>query len=104
MITSFTPEQIRSKYRFDKHIWEGWTVEDFIQQLLPNLDRMMEYGYQYPDPVFTTKKQIKNWIRNNLPYTTKALRDVTKYFVDRYNGMHIAPWSNPDGYDILKLK
>ena len=41
---------------------------------------------------------------NNLPYTTKALRYVTRYFVDKYNGMPIAEWSNPEGRTTLKLK
>lgn len=105
MITNLTYEQIRQKYQFDKHIWEGWEVGDFIRELEPTLDNMMEYGYaQYSDPIFKTKEEIKTWVRNNLPYTIKALREVTKYFVDKYNGMPVAEWSNPDGSKTLKLK
>jgi len=27
---------------FEKHIWEGWTVKDFIEDLEPTLDRIMQ--------------------------------------------------------------
>lgn len=105
MITNLTYEQIRVKYQFDKHIWEGWEVGDFIARLEPQLDKLMEYGYaQYSEPLFKTKEEIKNWIKSNLPYTLKALREVTKYFVDKYDRMPVASWSTPDGSSVLKLK
>ena len=33
MITNLTYEEIKAKYQFDKHIWEGWEVGDFIREL-----------------------------------------------------------------------
>jgi len=105
MITNLSYEQICTKYQFNKHIWEGWEVGDFIRYIEDDLDRIMEYGYgQFADPVFKTKEEITGWIRNNLPYTVKALRYVAKYFIDKYNGMPISPWCNPDGSKTLKLK
>lgn len=105
MITNLTYEQIALKYNFHKHIWEGWEVIDFISRLEPTLDKMMEYGLSiYADPLFKTKEEIKNWVKGNLPYTLKALNPVTKYFVDKYNGMPVAEWSNPEGRKTLKLK
>ena len=106
MITNLTYEQIRAKYQFDKHIWEGWKVSDFIDELEPQLDNIMDWngGHGYADPVYKTKEDIKNWVKGNLPYTTKALREVTKYFVDKYNNMPVCPWIMPDGGDRLKLK
>lgn len=106
MITNLTYEQIRVKYQFDKHIWEGWNVHDFIYELEPQLDNIMDWngGFRYADPVYKTKEDIKNWIKNNLPYTTKALREVTKYFIDKYNNMPVCPWIMPDGGPRLKLK
>lgn len=105
MITNLTYEQIKVKYHFDKHIWEGWEVQDFIRHLENDLDRIMEYGYaQYSEPALKTKEEITSWIRSHLPYTTKALRYVTKYFIDKYDGMHISPWVLPDGSTTLKLK
>ena len=104
MITNLTYQQIREKYHFDKHIWEGWEVGDFVARLESNLDRIMEYGQMYADPCFKTKEEIKDWVKNNLPYTLKALVPVTRYFVDKYNGMPVAEWSNPEGSKTLKLK
>lgn len=36
-----------------KHIWEGWTVGDFVERLAPELDRIMS-GRSWRRP-FTTK-------------------------------------------------
>ena len=105
MITNLSYEQIRTKYQFDKHIWEGWRVIDFINELEDRLDEIMEYKLgAYADPLFKTKEQIKQWVKDNLPYTLKALREVTKYFVDKYDRMPVASWSTPDGSNVLKLK
>ena len=105
MITNLTYEQIREKYHFDKHIWEGWEVGDFIRYIENDLDRIMEYGYaQYSDPVFKTKEEITDWIRGHLPYTIKALRYVARFFIDKYDRMPVAEWSTPDGSNVLKLK
>lgn len=89
MILNLTYEQIAEKYQFHKHIWEGWEVVDFINELEPTLDRIMEYGQFYAEPYLKTKQALSEWIKNNLPYTTKAHRYVLKYFADKYNGMHI---------------
>jgi molybdopterin converting factor small subunit len=96
---------IAEKYQFNKHIWEGWTVGDFVAELEPSLDRIMDFSESraYNEPAFRTKSEIKNWVRNNLPYTTKALNEVTKYFVDKYNGMTIFDSKKPDCMGKLKL-
>lgn len=97
-------EDISAKYQFEKHIWEGWRVVDFINELEPTLDSIMDFSESrvYCEPRFTTKAEIKDWVRNHLPYTTKALNEVTKYFVDKYNGM---PIFDPDKKNCMgKLK
>ena len=109
MITNLTYEEIRVKYQFDKHIWEGWEVGDFIRHLEDDLDRVMDFenvkrGYYADEPLLRTKEEIKNWVRNNLPYTIKALREVTKYFVDKYNGMPIFDANAKNFRGKLKLK
>ena len=104
MITNLTPEQTAAKYRFQKHIWEGWTVRDFIEYLEPLLDKLMGYGDPFANPVQKTKKDIKDWVRSNLPYTQKALPEVTRYFTDKYDGMSVAPWALPDGRGVLRLR
>ena len=92
MIKNLTNEQIREKYQFDKHIWEGWEVGDFIRELEPTLDRLMEFGQAFAEPHLKTKQELSDWIRNNLSYTTKAHRYVLKYFKDKYNGMPVASY------------
>lgn len=103
MIKNLTYEQTRAKYHFDKHIWEGWEVGDFIRDLEPTLDRIMEYGQVYAEPALHTKQELSDWIKSHLPYTLKAHRYVLKYFTDKYNGMPVAEWTNPDGNKTLKL-
>ena len=98
-------EKMVEKYQFNKHIWEGWEVRDFIDRLEPTLDNLMDFhgGNIYGEPLFTTKAQINDWVRNNLPYTIKALRYVTKFFVDKYNGMPIFDAEKPNCIGKLKL-
>ena len=104
MIKNLSYEQKAAKYQFKKHIWEGWDVRAFIDYLEDDLDRMMEYGSTYAEPTLKTKEEIKQWIRGHLPYTTKAHKEVSKYFIDKYDGMPVAPWWSKDGSTTLKLK
>lgn len=105
MINLHFYEDISAKYQFEKHIWEGWRVVDFINELEPSLDRIMDFSESrcYCEPRFNTKAQIKEWVKNNLPYTTKALNEVTKYFVDKYNGLPIFDPDKPKCIGKLKL-
>ena len=48
-----------------KHIWEGWTVGDFVERLAPELDRIMS-GRSWHRP-FTTKQELALWCRAVLP-------------------------------------
>ena len=43
----------------DKHIWEGWTVRDFIEALKPELDLIMT-GQSWRKP-FRTRKSLAEW-------------------------------------------
>ena len=53
-----------------KHIWEGWTVGDFVERLAPELDRIMS-GRSWRRP-FTTKQELATWCRENQPYYKKT--------------------------------
>ena len=107
MIKNLTYEQIKVKYQFDKHIWEGWKVRDFIDELEPQLDNIMDYAMAYrggaAEPMLKTKEEIKDWVRSHLPYTIKALREVTKYFVDKYNAMPVLDYNAKNFIGKLKL-
>lgn len=98
-------EDIAEKYQFNKHIWEGWRVVDFINELEPSLDNIMDFSESraYCEPMLKSKAEIKEWVRSHLSYTTKALNEVTRYFVDKYNGMPIFDAEKPNCIGKLKL-
>lgn len=71
----------------NKHIWEGWYVRDFIEELQPYLDEIMQGNDYHPfeNRVFTTKAEIAKWTSDNQPYYKKVIPEVVSYFCDRYN-------------------
>lgn len=71
------------KINLEKHIWEGWCVKDFINELQPFMDMVMR-GESWHKP-FKTKDDIKEYTMSNQPYYKKAIPDVINYFCDRYN-------------------
>ena len=62
----------------DKHIWEGWTVRDFIEALKPELDLIMT-GQSWRKP-FTTRKALEAWCADNQPYMKQPIGEASKYF------------------------
>lgn len=68
---------------FDKHIWEGWTVRDFIEELLPTIKLIMDN--QSYIKAFKTKKEIQDWCTDNQPYYKKPIPEVSNYFINLYN-------------------
>lgn len=65
-----------------KHIWEGWTVNDFIDTLAPQLRMIME-GKSYLKP-FTEREQLSRWCGENQPYYKKPVPEVVAYFAEKY--------------------
>ena len=65
----------------DKHIWEGWTVGDFINELEPSFDMIMN-GSSWQKP-FATKNELKQWCMNNQPYYKKSITEVVNYFAKK---------------------
>jgi len=71
---------------FNKHIWEGWTVGNFIQDLEPMFNQIMSGGsWQKP---FTTKQQVKEWCMDNQPYYKKHVPEVVNYFWAKVEGKY----------------
>ena len=68
----------------DKHIWEGWTVQDFIDELEPMFDRIKsnarEFNTRNP---FETKDSLKKWCMENQPYYKKYIPEVVTYFKNK---------------------
>lgn len=67
---------------FNKHVWEGWTVGNFIEELEPILD-MVQQGGSWDKPK-RTKAEIKKWCMDNQPYYKKHIPEVVTYFCARY--------------------
>ena len=68
---------------FSKHIWEGWTVQDFIDDLAPVIE-MIQTGNAI-HKVMTTKDQMKVYCMSNQPYYKKYIPDVVNFFCQKYN-------------------
>jgi len=59
----------------DKHIWEGWTVGDFIDDV--------EYFFDGSGSRCTSKKQLQKWVKDNQPYYKKHIPEVYNYFLQK---------------------
>lgn len=68
---------------FNKHIWEGWTVQDFINDLEPTFNQIMS-GQSWYKP-FKSKDELKKWCKDNQPYYKKHIPEVYNYFLKRSN-------------------
>lgn len=62
----------------NKHIWEGWTVQDFIDSLEPTFDMIM--GGMSWKRGFKDKEELKRWCMDNQPYYKKYIPEVVSYF------------------------
>lgn len=66
-----------------REVWEGWTVEDFIESIEPELDMIM-HGEAIRKP-FTTKAEMEKYAAYTQPYYKKTIPDVIEYFAEKYN-------------------
>lgn len=66
----------------NKHIWEGWVVQDFINDLEPSFIMIMSGGSW--QKAFKTKEDVKKWCMDNQPYYKKHIPEVVNYFCDKY--------------------
>lgn len=70
------------KINFEKHIWEGWTVQDFINELEPTFDMIMG-DHSCWKPQFKTREDVKSWCMDNQPYYKKYIKEVVDYFFNK---------------------
>lgn len=66
----------------NRHIWEGWTVQDFIDEL--------EVTFRYQ--TFYTKEDVKKWCKSEQPYYKKHIPEVYKHFVQKATFKPKLPW------------
>ncbi|MCK9417482.1 hypothetical protein M0Q97_12650 [Candidatus Dojkabacteria bacterium] len=67
----------------NKHIWEGWTVQSFIDELEPMFNQIMS-GQSWKKP-FKDRDELKKWCMENQPYYKKYIKDVVDYFWRKCN-------------------
>ena len=67
---------------YEKHIWEGWTVRDFIEAL--------EVRLMYQD--FKDRDELKKWCMSEQPYYKKYIPEVVKHFDIIVNYKTDEPW------------
>lgn len=62
----------------NRHVWEGWTVQDFINDLEPSFKMIMsKQSWKKP---FKTLDELKSWCKDNQPYYKKDIPEVYAYF------------------------
>lgn len=66
----------------NKHIWEGWTVQDFVNELAPTLS-MIQSGQSWQQPL-KTKAELKTWCMDNQPSYKKYIPEVVNHFAKMY--------------------
>ena len=67
----------------DKHIWEGWTVGDFINNIEPVFNVIMRSDGFWNNVGFKSKDQLKTWVKDNQPYYKKHIPEVYNYFLKK---------------------
>ena len=63
-------------------IWEGWTVQNFIDELEPQIDMIMR-GESWQAP-FETEAELAKYTKENQPYYKKTIPAVNGYFAKKY--------------------
>ncbi|MFZ9956951.1 MAG: hypothetical protein ACO3E1_12645 [Flavobacteriales bacterium] len=67
----------------NRHIWEGWTAQCFIDELEPQFDMIMQsQSWQKP---FKDKAELMQWCMDNQPYYKKHIPEVFNYFKHKAN-------------------
>lgn len=65
----------------NKYVWEGWTVQHFVDELKPIFEMIMsEQSWQKP---FKDREELKRWCMDNQPYYKKYIPEVVDYFYSK---------------------
>ena len=67
----------------NREVWEGWTVQNFIDELSDEILMIMERG-SWVDP-FKTKAELAEYIAMAQPYIKTPIPEVVEYFALCYN-------------------
>ncbi len=67
----------------NKHIWEGWTVGDFIDDIEPSFDTIQNGNDWGLNTKFKDKSELKKWVKDEQPYYKKHIPEVYNYFLQK---------------------
>lgn len=65
-----------------REVWEGWTVQNFINELSDEIDMIMR-GESWESP-FKTKAELAKYTKDNQPFYKKSIPEVNTYFAKKY--------------------
>lgn len=68
---------------YNKHVWEGWTIQDFIEALEDDISYIMADTSIIPP--FKNKDELKKYCMENQPYYKRYIPEVVEYFANKYN-------------------
>jgi hypothetical protein len=68
----------------NRHIWEGWTPQDFVNDLEPTFDMIMR---NRSHTKAMKKDELKTWLQDNQPYYKKHSPEVYQYFLNKMEAM-----------------
>ena len=71
------------KINYNKHVWEGWLVKDFIKEL-ESLVGLAITGASYFKTI-QNKTELKKFCMDNQPYYKKHIPEVVNHFAQKYN-------------------
>lgn len=68
---------------YNKHIWEGWLVQDFINELNELVTIALAKKSHFK--TIQTKKDLKEFCMSNQPYYKKYIPEVVEHFAQKFN-------------------
>lgn len=71
------------KTNLQRNVYEGWTPQDFIDDLEPTFDMIMS-NRSHVNP-FKTKQEVREWCKDNQPYYKKHIPEVANHFIKKAN-------------------
>lgn len=67
---------------YNKHIWEGWLVKDFVKALEDDISDIMNNLSIIPP--FKNKDELKKYCMENQPYYKKYIPEIVEHFAAKY--------------------
>ena len=67
----------------NRHIWEGWTVQDFIDELEPIFNQILDNSKRFRTKSFETNEELKRWCMDNQKKKKKYIPEVVTYFKNK---------------------